>query len=372
MKKSNLYHVLGLMILFTVILSCNSDEPEDILPNEPEPPVNVEIVEWEKIDVVDRRIINGKVFENEVHLIGTGDFFHDIFNFDQIQSFRPFLTRIGRYMATFNNDLLITRTETDILIFNSRKILEDKALSIKGVDLNENFKSFEDIPLWRGEVVGVNSENVILVPYRTVISGIADNTPSISLIKVKENENDLIIESTIDVDLQRSDVYTTIDRIQSFNNFFLVHIGNSIFRVTSDGLVEEILNSASLAFNYGNNFITIQLNRSIDKIIVKKSDEQGSNWLETNQLPNLPALRTATFCIIDDIVIGFDGLDIFSLDLNNFSELKYLQNNNLEGGTITSILDFNDKVIITTVCNNPSNNCGAFIKDKKDFFLPKP
>ncbi|WP_291777486.1 hypothetical protein, partial [Cecembia sp.] len=98
----------------------------------------------------------------------------------------------------------------------------------------------------------------------------------------------------------------------------------------------------------------------------------GLNWTDLGRFPNLPALRTARFTTVFGKIIGFDGLDIFEIEIvGGELKLNYLQNNNLEGGTMTSIIEYDDKVLISTTCNSPSTNCGIFIKDQQDFLLPK-
>ena len=48
MKKSKLFRTLGFIFLISILSNCNSDEPENVLPKEPEPPVNVEVVDCSK------------------------------------------------------------------------------------------------------------------------------------------------------------------------------------------------------------------------------------------------------------------------------------------------------------------------------------
>jgi len=375
MKKSNLYHVLGLMILFAVILGCNSDEPEDILPDEPEPPVNVEIVNWEKIESVEQRIINAKNFGNKVHAIGVSDIFLDVFQGDQTQpvSIRPFLTRIGRYMPPFNRDFLVSRTETEIFVFSLNDLDENKALRISGVELDENFNSFEDIPLWNGELLGLTNTNHVLIPFRNVINGIAQDNPSFAILEVALENGEIELKNKIIVDERIFFSFNTCNRIQSFSNFFMALIGPRVFKITTEGEITEVFPNNNVVFEFGQELKTFELDRAANEFLLKRNAGDGVNWTNIGRFPNLPALRTARFTSVFGKIIGFDGLDIFEIEIvGGELKLKYLQSNNLEGGTITSIIEYDDNVLITTTCNNPSTNCGIFIKDRQDFFLPKP
>lgn len=375
MKKSNLYHVLGLMILFAVILGCNSDEPEDILPDEPEPPVNVEIVNWEKIESVEQRIINAKNFGNKVHAIGASDIFLDVFQGDQTQpvSIRPFLTRIGRYMPPFNRDFLVSRTETEIFVFSLNDFDENKALRISGVELDENFNSFEDIPLWNGELLGLTNTNHVLIPFRNVINGIAQDNPSFAILEVALENGEIELKNKIIVDERIFFSFNTCNRIQSFSNFFMALIGPRVFKITTEGEITEVFPNNNVVFEFGQELKTFELDRAANEFLLKRNAGDGVNWTNIGRFPNLPALRTARFTSVFGKIIGFDGLDIFEIEIvGGELKLKYLQSNNLEGGTITSIIEYDDNVLITTTCNNPSTNCGIFIKDRQDFFLPKP
>lgn len=372
MKRSNLCHVPGLIILFFIFLGCNSDEPENILPEEPEPPVNVEIVNWEKIESIDQRIINVKNFEGKVHAIGVSDFLIDVFQGDQTVSIRPFLTRIGRYMPPFNKEFIVTRTESELFIFDINNINESSALRITGFDLDENFNSFEDLPLWNGELLGLTNNNHILIPFRNVINGIAQENPSFAIIEIALENGEIQLKNKLIVDERIFFSFQTCNRIQSFKDFFMVLIGSRVFQITTGGEITEVFPTNNVVFEFGQELKTFELDRAANEFILKRNTGNGLNWTDLGRFPNLPALRTARFTTVFGKIIGFDGVDIFEIEIvGGELKLNYLQNNNLEGGTITSIIEYDDKVLISTTCNSPSTNCGIFIKDQQDFLLPK-
>jgi len=376
MKKSKLFRTLGFIFLISILSNCNSDEPENVLPNEPEPPVNVEVVDWNKFPGIEGRIIRARNFGGNVHATGVSDVFFDIFRDDQPQpiTIRPFLTRIGRYLPPLNENILVTRTENEIFIFNINNISEDKALIIKGVDLDENFNTFEDIPLWNGELLGLNDQNYILIPYRNVVNGIAQDNPSFALLEIASENGQTLLKNKTIIEERIFFSFNTCNRVQSFDDFFLVTIGSRVFKIGIDGGINEIFQTNNVVFKYGSELKTFELDRAANEMVLKRSNGgDGLNWSTVGRFPNSPALRTANFTTIFGEIIGFDGLDIFQAEIIGGNlNLNYLQSNNLEGGSVTSIIEFEDKVLITTNCNSPSTNCGVFLKSKEDFFLSRP
>jgi hypothetical protein len=377
MKKHSLFSFLTLAVLITILIGCKSDEIEDISPIEPdpEPPVNVEIVDWEKLQSIDQRIINAKNFEGKVHAIGVSEIFLDIKQEIPPAPFskRSFLTRIGRYMSPFNNEILVTRTESEIFIFDLNNLDENNALRISGSDLDENFKSFEDIPLWNGELMGLSLDGHVLIPFRNVVNGIALDNPSFALLELEMNNGTLEVKNKTIIEEQIFFSFNTCNRVQSFSDFFTVQIGSRVFRISAEGEMVEIFNNSNVIFNFGEELRTFELDRAANEFVLQRGTIDGLNWSVLGRFPNLPALRNARFTEIDNKIIGFEGIDIFEVQLvGGDINLKYLQDNNLQGGAITSILSYEDQVLITTNCVNPSTNCGVFLKSKEDFFLPKP
>jgi hypothetical protein len=240
--------------------------------------------------------------------------------------------------------------------------------------LDENFKSFEDIPLWRGDIFGISNLGTVLVPYRAINNGIAENTPYFFLFNTAVVDNKIEIVNFFNVKNDLFFTYQDVNRIQSFESFFLVEIGSRTYKVDNIGTLTEISTNPMKAFKFGNEIRSLELDRAANEFIFKKADLNGNNWQTVGRFSNEPAIRFAEFVEIDNRIIGFEGIDIFELVINgNNIKINYLQNNNLEGGGITSLSLFNsDNVIITTTCVSTGSNCGVFTKSLSDFLKPRP
>lgn len=358
-----------ILVLFS-LMSCKDTE-------EINPEKNTPLVEWVKLDNVDRRILNTKVINGKLHAVSNVDFYYDlkVNESAEIQSFRDYITRIGRYRAPFNGDLLGTRTESDILIFPSYDISLEKGVRIKGLELDESFKSFEDVPVWRGDMFGISNNGSVLIPYRSVQNGIAENTPHFFLFNAKLENDKIEFSEVLKIKQELFSSYQDCNKILSFDDFFLVQIGNRTFKIDNAGVIEEISTNPVIAFKFSQELRSLELDRVANEFIYKKADSNGMNWQVLGRLPNVPALRNAEFVEIDGRIIGFDGLDIFEVAITNGNSLNinYFQSNKLEGGYITSISKLNENtIIISTNCNAPSTNCGIFSKSVSEFFTPRP
>lgn len=369
MKKLKKFQAIVFLSILAVLTNCK--EIEEVTPEPVIPTVN-----WTKLENSTGRLINGKVFDGKLLKLGVSDFFYDLKLNEPSnpQSFREYLTRVGRYKPPFNEKILGTRTETDMFIFPTNDISLNSAIRFAGSDLDENFKSFEDIPLWRGDIFGISNLGTVLVPYRAVNNGIAENTPFFFLFNTAIVDNKIEIVNFINVKNDLFFSYQDVNSIQSFESFFLVQIGPRTYKIDNIGTLTEISTNPMKAFNFSNEIRSLELDRAANEFIFKKADLNGNNWQTIGRFSNDPALRSAEFVEIDNRIIGFEGIDIFELIINgNNIKINYLQNNNLEGGGITSISLFNnDTVLITTTCLNATTNCGLFSKSLSDFFKPRP
>jgi hypothetical protein len=369
MKKLRLFQTIVFLSILALLTNCK--EIEEVTPEPVIPTVN-----WTKLENNTGRLINGKVYEGKLLKLGVSEFFYDLKLNEPSnpQSFREFLTRVGRYKAPFNDKILGTRTETDIFIFPSNDISLNSAIRFSARDLDENFKSFEDIPVWRGDVFGITNLGTVLVPYRAVNNGIAENTPFFFLFNTAIVDNKIEIVNFLNVKNDLFFTYQDVNNIQSFESFFLVQIGQRTFKIDNIGSLNEISTNPMKAFKFGNEIRSLELDRAANEFIFKKADLNGNNWQTIGRFSNEPALRFAEFIEIDNRIIGFEGIDVFELVINgNNVKINYLQNNNLEGGSITSISLLNSNtIVLTTNCISPSTNCGIFTKSLSDFLKPRP
>ena len=368
MKQFKIFKIIAFLSILALLANCK--EIEEVTP---EP--NIPVVNWNKLENNTGRLINGRVYDGKLLKLGVSEFFYDLKLNEPSnpQSFREFLTRVGRYKPPFNEKILGTRTETDIFIFPSSDINSNSAIKFSGKDLDANFKAFEDIPLWRGDIFGISTLGAVLVPYRAVKNGIAENTPYFFLLNTAIVDNKIEIVNSLNVKNDLFFTYQDVNKIQSFESFFLVAIGSRTFKVDNIGTLTEISNNPLNTFKFGNEIRSLELDRVANEFIFKKADLNGNNWQILGRFPNEPALRSAEFVEIDNRIIGFEGIDIFELVINgNNIKINYLQNNNLEGGFISSISLLNsDTIVLTTSCINPSTNCGVFTKSLSDFLKPR-
>jgi hypothetical protein len=369
MKNQMTSRLLTLGLLLVSLTNCK--EKDEVTP---EPPV-VAVVDWKQSENFTVGMFNSKIIEDKLYAISADEFYYDvdINSATQTQSFRQYLTRVGRYKLPVSNKIVVTRTENEIFIFPSNDIKVENAARLKLIDLDPDFKVFEDIPLWQGEAFGITNSGAVLIPYRVQVNGIGIDSPYFVLIKTEIENGKVVIKDTKIIQENLIFYYDNCYRLQSFDNFFLAQVGINTFKIADNGTVEKMSEYDARAIKTNNEITSIEVDRNTGDIYIRRGDLNGNNWRLIGKYPFIQTLNQAEYAFIDNKIVAYLGNNLYHVIIEgNNLKLVELENSKLEGGRITSITQLaGQNIMVTTSCDGPIRNCGVFTKSLSDFFKPK-
>lgn len=256
------------------------------------------------------------------------------------------------YFVSYNNSGWVSFIPTENPVYGSTSVL---------VEINEIDSTFSNFDLLRynyGECIAINNLKQALVPYNSIKD--SHVTIKLALIDIKK---ELLGDTYLDT--IRTKIITIPDYPQynvialaCIDSYFFVTTYSKVYRIDNSGNIVEILDK--------------RLNRIIDfsekyygigdeNIYI--SNDNGLTWEQGYSVQF--ELRLITFTKIDDRIIGYRYGQLWEFLIND-TEItsRELDNDGLEGKSITSVSKFNGKVYLSTMS-------GVFYKSIDKFFNSK-
>lgn len=349
-----------------VSFSCSEDEDSNVRPNTTQ-------TDWVKSNGFDEGIINSIYIDNKLFLMGVNTFYNDASmsasNVPFI--FEKFNSRPGWHKLPISSKILVTKTELDVFLFPVSNLSDENHIKINPKEIDPTFIKFEDIPRWQSEGMGISGSGSVLIPYRTAEEGIAENNPSFMLINTSLVNNNIAVSDVKVINPEIINYYDQVYQIDSFENFFIVTVGNVVVQINDQGIVSNIGTFNSFRSTVANNEIhSFGINRTSGEVSYFKSRIDGTNRQLISKRAIEPLFDGLEITSINDKIIGFKNDKIYLIEMGS-SGMKMTEMNNakLEGGFITSIVLVNDNtVLVTATCHII---CGAYSKSLDKFFETK-
>ena len=363
MTNLNLKIIAYASFICWLSFACSKDNDEDMVPYTPQ-------TNWEKSKGLEEGIFNSLYIDNKLYLLGASNFYKDgnISDTNIPFSFEKYITRPGWHKLPVSNKVLATRTELDVFILSVSNLTEDQFLKIDLKSFDPTFIKLEDIPRWQSEGLGISGNGTILIPYRTAKEGIAENNPSLMLIRTSNKNNEIVIEEVKNIKLQVLSYYDLVYQVDSFENFFLITVGNIVIQLTDQGEVSTVGAFNTLrSLIIKDEVISFGIDRIKNEVSYFKSRMDGGNRQLVRKIPLEPLFDGLELTSINDKIIGYKNDKIYLIELEtNKMKLSELNNSKLEGGFITSIISINEnKVLVTATCHII---CGGYTKPLNNFF----
>lgn len=358
--KSNITSILiSLFLVLSLLNSCIENNENEVA----EPKLE-QVNPWQNFSNLKLEVYNAKQTPSGWIIVGRNGFFrgNDLENLKDLIPFQDFQTRLGRYRVPISSHFLATRTESEVFLHGFNQPNQSDPIKLSNFD--PNFIGFEDIPFWQGEMMGLTEEGVLLFSYRTAENNIANDSPSFFLVNTENNNGKIEIKSTKIIDYPFITWFDNNYSIESFNEFFLVQVSGTTFKIKLNGEVNKHVDLPSRSIINGNQLITIATDMRKGELSVFTSGIGSDNVNKISSKEVSVRYLGANYELIGDRLIGFKNDEIFELNFESGLNIKPLNNSNLKGNTITSIKLFdNDKILITSMCDKSPSSCGVFITD---------
>lgn len=332
-------------------------------------------VNWEKLESISEGIFNGMAINNLFHAVAPTNFYYNL-NLSgpsNSQGFLDFTSQVGRFKYPISENIFVSRNETEIFIFPAMELytIPNK---IKLNEIDKDFFSFSDIPSWQGEAFGLTKSGTALFSYKTKENnGLISNNPSLLLFRSEIESDQVIVKDTLVIKNDFFSFPNDCYKIETVSEFFLAHIGNSMFKISQTGDFEKIstrIVENFHAFQKENEVYVIGTEKDTKKIFILKSNLDGTNWSELGVFNPNSEISNMKLTNIQNQIIGFSKNEIFTISIkSNSLSIEKLQNAGIQGGVISSISLLNNKVLVTVICE-PSlpTSCGIYSKSIDDFF----
>ncbi|WP_009036010.1 hypothetical protein [Indibacter alkaliphilus] len=364
--KSNITSILvSLFLVLSLLNSCIENNE-----NEVGEPKLEQVNPWQNFSNLKLEVYNAKKTPSGWIIVGRNGFLrgNDLENLKDPIPFQDFQTRLGRYRVPISSHFLATRTESEVFLhgFNQPNQSDPMKLSISNFD--PNFIGFEDIPFWQGEMMGLTEGGVLLLSYRTAENNIAKDNPSFFIVNTETNNSKIEIKSTKIIDYPFISWFDNNYSIESFNEFFLVQVSGTTFKIKLNGEVTKLVDYPSKSLIKGDQLITMATDMRKGELSIFTSGLGTDNANKIVSKEVSIRYLNAEYELIGNRIIGYKNDEIFELNFDSGLNIKPLNNSNLKGNTITSIkLYENDKVLITSMCDKSPSSCGVFVTNLDNF-----
>lgn len=360
MKKLYMMRYVLLLFASLAFMACSDDdEPKDENP--------VTSVPWTRVENLTGDIYNSQVNNETLTILGRNNLFYDV-QLDAVsnpQSIVNFLTRLGRYRLPLSQDIFISRSETEVFLFPINAVNRDNATILDLKTFDPNFSTFEDIPFWQGDVMGMDpSGTTVLVPYRTIVNGLATSNPNCLLLKLGQEDGKVVVREHKLIKEQLRDYYVETTSIRSMRNFFMIVIEGSTYKINHNGDLELIGNTALRGVERENQIYFFSENRDAGKVTVTNADINGGNRRAIGEFDLSLETLSAGYSVVDNQIIGYSGKNIFLVTLAANSVKAEMLNSQGMEGSISSMNKVGDKVLITLI---RSGQGGAVTKPLASF-----
>jgi len=240
-------------------------------------------------------------------------------------------------------------------------VLSGSSTSIRIKTIDTTYAYFDLLHFSSGESIAINNKNQTLIPYISIVD--SRNVLKLALIDIKTE----FMISYYYLDTLEVNILTITDDIQ-YDVIALESVGSNFF-LTTNSKVYRI-------DNYGNieNVLSIRLNKMVessgkiygfgrDNIYI--SSDNGLTWKEGYSIQYEYSLLN--YSKIDDKIIGYRHGQLWELQINETELLvRELDNDGLNGVSITSVSSFDNKVFLSTLSGVFYKNAGEFFNYKEE------
>ncbi|MCH7402652.1 hypothetical protein ACFOUP_05005 [Belliella kenyensis] len=360
--STRFYPILIILIAFGCIEKINKEEPS--LSSR---------TEWAKVDDIATSIYSVSQQGGNINLL-SGDHLYYNYNFKGSESktfnYTAHQTRPGWFRLPISENFLVTRTEIEINVFAINPNGVSAPLTINPKTLDDTFVRFEDTAYWSGYgAFGLTETGNVLIPYRTIRNGLAENNPSFLLISLAKENNAIVIKETKVIKPNVISYYDSVNVLFANDDFFLVRVGNRIVSIDTRGNYRVEANADGAKFvKLADRIVGVGYSNNSKETSIFEMNLDGSNFMTKVKTVVKENLLSYNYTAVDNRIIAFLDDKIFELtNINNKPDLRELNNSKLEDTFISAIFVTNDqKITITTHCRTLCG--GIYEKDLDKFF----
>ena len=221
-------------------------------------------------------------------------------------------------------------------------------------DLDKDFSYFEFVSYYLGECALINQNNQVLVPYVTRIESQSQLKVALIDISVEYGIYDTFLDTTSVKLIEIPTVQNYVLSTTTYKKNFFVTAGNSVFRINEKGDVIEVLDHRLY------NIVELEGTLyGVSEDYMYHSSDEGLTWIQSYKIPTIWNIRLTK---LDNKIIGYLDDKLYKFEINEGGlEIFELDNDGLEGKSITSLSKFNDKIYATSLS-------GVYYKSANDFF----
>lgn len=239
---------------------------------------------------------------------------------------------------------------------SSNPVLSGAGVSLSLQNMDTTYAYFDFIHFSSGECIAINDQKQSLIPYISFVD--SKNVLKLALIDIKTN----FITSNYYLDTLEVNILTISDEYQydvialeSIGDNFFLTTNSKVYRIDKSGNIENVLSarinkmveSSGKIYGFGRDNIYI-------------SSDNGLTWQEGYNVQYDYSLLN--YSKIDNKIIGYRYGQLWELQINDTELIVHeLDNDGLEGISITSVSSFHNKVYLSTLS-------GVFFKSIDEFF----
>ena len=349
-------------ILFIAFLSSScSDESETILQETAFEPA---WKEHEKFDYHLKIVLNSHVTEDEIFFYGPSHFtimdtegkathYHN-----SVKSYPEFdkLPISDDYFINILQDNMLALVPVDQPLSTDARAL---------VDMKELDSTFRDFMFGNGfrskSAISISNEGHCLVPINTS----AADRLVFYLFKAEKPDTGLeryarMVDTTKIVIPTPSGFWPSVFETKAFEGFFLTATESGCYKIRFDGSYKKVIDARVLdIYRQGNNLYANSFSNTY------KSIDMGETWQVYEGVTNRLLVNIGYYNIQDSIIATLNST-LYAINFNDTgSKLDYnireLENGNLKGNKIYSLVNFGDSVYASTVS-------GVFVRHVDEFF----
>jgi hypothetical protein len=268
------------------------------------------------------------------------------------------------YKMPINSNVFAGTGESYVLFFPTKSpVGTSGVLRMQMQDIDPLFAMFDMSASFLGEGIAINDKQQCLIPYLQYEFDTEGNRYISAIPSFILAELSVLGESIDTVSCSRFSIDDSsaqgLRKLHSIDDYFIISMNRKCFRLSADLEVKEVLNGP-LSGVIKNRFELYGIGGSK----IYKSTDHGNSWQLLGE--NIDQLyQFFNFSVIENEIIMYRFSQLFHVEIGDTRiEAKEIDNDGLEGNSISSLSQFDGKVYVTTFS-------GMYTRSIEDFFTYK-
>lgn len=224
-------------------------------------------------------------------------------------------------------------------------------------DVDSTFYDFDFLSYASGECIKINNSKQALVPYQVKVDAQLLHKLALVSVKIEQSYYNILLDTIKTQIIEFPDIQNqSVIALESVDDYFFVTLSSSVYRVDSLGDIVKVFDGRIYRmFSDSDSYYGITHDN------LYRSRNEGLSWEQVVQVQF--ELSQISMTNVDDRIVGFRYGQLWEFVMDGDVMIaRELDNDGLDGNSITSVSVRNGRVYLTTLS-------GVYYKSIDKFFI---